>query len=92
MKYVLKAKVVKIVDQPIEVEADSLCHAKELIEDAIACGEVEVDDNSPILNVEFEQECCSSPWGHRWDWSPHEKVSFCKHCGIVLEEYKAITL
>ena len=91
MKYLLKAKIVQEMSNPIEVEADSLEDAKELIIDSIESCEIEVE-GTQSLNIEFEQDCPASVHGHRRDWSNHEKIAFCKHCGISLEDYGVITL
>jgi hypothetical protein len=91
MLYVLRARVVETVEKPIEVEADSIEEAKELIEEAISDGEITIE-GSQVANVEFEKECNSSYHGHRWEHSPHEDKMFCKYCGMLEADYKAIEL
>ena len=90
MLFVLKAKIIKIVDEPIEVEASSLEEAKELIIEAINNGDIKIDHNQ-IINTEIEPDC-ESPYGHRWEYSTHESKMFCRYCGILEEDYKTIKL
>ena len=90
MIYVLRAKVVEVIKNPIEVEADSLEEAKDKIEDAISCGKITIEPEQTI-NVEFEVDCASF-FGHRWDLSHEGGALFCKHCGMLKEDYSVIEI
>ena len=83
MKYLLIAKVITYSD-PIEIEAESLEEAKEMITEEIDAGIIEIE-SSQELNVEFDFACPDSPHGHRPEKHSTEDYFYCHYCGKILK-------